>query len=209
MHTCAYVMKWKYFPRYWPFVWGIHRSPVNSPHKGQWRGALMFSLICAWTNSCTNYGDAGDLRRYRAYYVTVMNILPYTTAHLSLISCTEDNSNRLYRLSNLQYVITQWKWCIDKLTCRRGQYYRKLFHCMPGTVTWPTLWHWRFLVYSRCCGRLQRDSNPAVLSEPTMGWVCGRHGWLRVLHVYVGSINHRHPGASRKYHLSRGSTMAV
>ena len=26
---------------------GVHRSPVNSPHKGQWRGALMFSLICA------------------------------------------------------------------------------------------------------------------------------------------------------------------
>ena len=32
----------KHFPRYWPFVRGIHRSPVNSPHKGQWRGALMF-----------------------------------------------------------------------------------------------------------------------------------------------------------------------
>ena len=28
-------------------MWGIHRSPVNSPHIGQWRGALMFSLICA------------------------------------------------------------------------------------------------------------------------------------------------------------------
>ena len=41
------VIKWKHFPRYWPFVRGIHRSPVNSPHKGQWRGALMFSLICA------------------------------------------------------------------------------------------------------------------------------------------------------------------
>ena len=38
------VMKWKYVPRHWPFVWGIHRSPVNSPHKGQWRGALMFFL---------------------------------------------------------------------------------------------------------------------------------------------------------------------
>ena len=36
------VIKWKHFPRYWPFVRGIHRSPVNSPHKGQWRGALMF-----------------------------------------------------------------------------------------------------------------------------------------------------------------------
>ena len=30
---------------YWPFVRGIHRSPVNSPYKGQWHGALMFSLI--------------------------------------------------------------------------------------------------------------------------------------------------------------------
>ena len=43
-------IKWKHFPRYLPFVRGIHRSPVNSPHKGQWRGALMFSLICAWKN---------------------------------------------------------------------------------------------------------------------------------------------------------------
>ena len=25
-------------------------SPVNSPHKGQWRGALMFSLVCVWIN---------------------------------------------------------------------------------------------------------------------------------------------------------------
>ena len=41
------VIKWKHFPRYWPFVRGIHRSPVNSSHKGQWPGALMFSLICA------------------------------------------------------------------------------------------------------------------------------------------------------------------
>ena len=32
-------------PRYWPFVQGLHRSPVNSPHKGKWRGALIFSLI--------------------------------------------------------------------------------------------------------------------------------------------------------------------
>ena len=29
------VIKWKHFPRYWLFVRGIHRSPVNSPHKGQ------------------------------------------------------------------------------------------------------------------------------------------------------------------------------
>ena len=44
------VIKWKYFPRYWPCVWGIHRLPVNSPHTCQWRGVLMFSLICARMN---------------------------------------------------------------------------------------------------------------------------------------------------------------
>ena len=44
------VIKWKHFPFYWPFVRRIHRSPLDSPHKGQWRGALMLSLICAWTN---------------------------------------------------------------------------------------------------------------------------------------------------------------
>ena len=63
----------KHFPRYWPFVWGIHRSLVNSPHKGQWRGALMFSLIRAWINGWVNNGGTGDLRRHRAHYdVTVM-----------------------------------------------------------------------------------------------------------------------------------------
>ena len=54
---------------------GIHRSPVNSPHKGQWRGAFMFSLICAWINDWMNNGEAGDLRRHRAHYdVTVMMV---------------------------------------------------------------------------------------------------------------------------------------
>ena len=42
------VIKWKHFPRYWPFVRVINRSPVNSTHKGQWRGALMFPLIYRW-----------------------------------------------------------------------------------------------------------------------------------------------------------------
>ena len=67
------VIKWKHFPRYWPFVRGIHRSPVNSQHKGQWRRALMFSLIWAWINGWVNNGEAGELRRHRAHYdVTVM-----------------------------------------------------------------------------------------------------------------------------------------
>ena len=61
------VIKWKHFPRNWPFVLGIHRSPVNSPHKGQWRWALMFSLICVWISGWVNICEAGDLRRYCAH----------------------------------------------------------------------------------------------------------------------------------------------
>ena len=71
------VIKWKHFPRYWPFVRVIHRSPVNCPHKGQWRGALMFSVICAWINGWVNNHEACDLGRHRAHYdVIVMYSLP-------------------------------------------------------------------------------------------------------------------------------------
>ena len=47
--------------------------PVNSSHKGQWRGTLMFSLICARINDWVNNREAGDLRRHRGHYdVNVM-----------------------------------------------------------------------------------------------------------------------------------------
>ena len=62
------VIKWKHFPRYWPFVRGIHRSPVNYPHKGRWRGTLMFPLICVGINGWINNREARDLRRYVAHY---------------------------------------------------------------------------------------------------------------------------------------------
>ena len=53
-------------------VRGIHRSSVNSPHKGQWCGALMFSLICVWLNGWVNNREAGDLRRYCAHYDVIV-----------------------------------------------------------------------------------------------------------------------------------------
>ena len=55
------------------FCAGNSPVPVNFPHKGQWRGALMFSLICARTNRWINNREAGDLRRHQAHYdVSVM-----------------------------------------------------------------------------------------------------------------------------------------
>ena len=45
---------------------------TGDPHTGQWRGALMLSLICAWINGWVNDGDAGDLRRHRAHYDAIV-----------------------------------------------------------------------------------------------------------------------------------------
>ena len=66
------VIKWKHFLRYWPFARGIHRPPVNSSHKGQWRGALMFSLICTWINRWVNSRESGDLRHHRAHHEVIV-----------------------------------------------------------------------------------------------------------------------------------------
>ena len=59
---------------------------MNSPHKGQWRGALMFSLICAWINGWVNNREAGDLRRHLDHYdINVMlycwSFVRETTGH--------------------------------------------------------------------------------------------------------------------------------
>ena len=66
------VIKWKHFPRYWPFIRGIHRSPVNFAHKGQWRGALMGFFYLRLNKRLSKQS-----RGYRAHYdVTVMISYP-------------------------------------------------------------------------------------------------------------------------------------
>ena len=100
------VIKWKHFPRYWPFVRGIHRSPVNSPHKGLWRGALMFSLICARSNGWVNNGEAGDLRRHRAHYdVTVMSFPFHCFQSVPLATATR-SSKKTVKLGRVGRILT-------------------------------------------------------------------------------------------------------
>ena len=62
-------------------------SPVTGefPSQGQWRGAWMISLICAWTNGWVNNRDACDLRCHRAHYdISVMWIFSFTKILLKL-----------------------------------------------------------------------------------------------------------------------------
>ena len=91
------VIKWKHFSRYWPFVRGTRRSPVNSPHKGQWGGALLFSLVCTWINGWVNNREAGDLRRHRAHCDVIVMFSKLTATRFP---------------SLLAYVVARslWKW---------------------------------------------------------------------------------------------------
>ena len=65
--------KWKKISALLAICAGNSPVPGKFPHKGQWRGVLMHSLICVWINGWMNNGEAGDLRRHPThYYVIVM-----------------------------------------------------------------------------------------------------------------------------------------
>ena len=66
------VIKWKHFPRSWPFVREFTGHRWIPAHKGQWRGALVFYLICASINGWVNNRESGDLRRHHAHYDVIV-----------------------------------------------------------------------------------------------------------------------------------------
>ena len=115
------VIKWKHFPRYWPFVRGTHRSPVNSPHKGRWRWALMFSVICAWINGQVNDPKAGDLRRHRAHYdvIVMWCLVAFSlrqlhrkcSMHLNLPEPSFKHFTKSYMSLNIWYTENNDIWC--------------------------------------------------------------------------------------------------
>ena len=123
------MIKWKHFLCHLPFVQGIHQSLVNSLHKGQWGGALMFSLTCAWINGWVNNHEAGYLGCHRAHYdATVMLIekfcisieisLKFASGGLLTISLgnglemkrTYHYLNQCWLKSMMPYGITQPQW---------------------------------------------------------------------------------------------------
>ena len=99
-----------------PLCGGTHRSLVNSPHKGQWHGALMYSVICAWTKGSVNNRDVDDLRLHRAHYdVTLLAMLSrhgcFSASETTLTNmgsctmkpvCTDHLYNKIYYLRFIQ-----------------------------------------------------------------------------------------------------------
>ena len=113
------VIKWKHFPRNWSFVGGDSPVPVNSPHKGQWRRALMFSLICVWINGWVNNREAGDLRCYHGHYdVSVMMLLVSLWYwHLSLYVTLEGWDMEIRAHLDIKTVFTGMGISIIKIRC--------------------------------------------------------------------------------------------
>ena len=160
------VIEWKHFPHYWQFVRGIHRSPVNSPHKGQWRGALMFSLICVWINGWVNNREAGDLRRYRTHYdVIVMEGVIISWHYIFIpgnIWWGGDYIGTLY-FHSWQFLVRGWLYrdIIFSLLKIFGEGVIISWHIFtPEDIWWggdyimtlqynfwhyPRIWHWRWL----------------------------------------------------------------
>ena len=164
---------------YWPFVRGIHRSPVNS-HTGQWRGALMFSLICVWINGWVNNGEAGDLRHCLAHFdVTVMHFGEYP---LCLFSCDSyfyqnisikisEAYNAIWYKQNWQYlkgfiigyILKEWvfimsfwiyTYCWMKYTKMLvdASLYNQMFHSNEKFAILLKVVYIILNLYSTCCG---------------------------------------------------------
>ena len=132
------------FSRNWPFVWGIHRSPVNSPHKDQWRGALMFSLICVWINGWVNNREAGDLRRYHAHYdVTVMLMaifLVYSTSGITFGKKSLSRAQNGGHFENFETLNTASIW-------------RQIWKDRPNLCKNSFLWWWRHRLRHRVASK--------------------------------------------------------
>ena len=113
------VIKWKHFPRYWPFVRGIHRSLVNSPHKGQWRGALVSSLICTRMHGWVNNGEAGDLRRHRAHYDVTVMMRKLMKHHMGLICACDSITEACFWPLHRILVWKQWSFGVGTIVTKR------------------------------------------------------------------------------------------
>ena len=180
------------FPRYWPFVRGIHRSTVNSPHKDQWRRDLIFSLLCAWINGWVNNRETGDLRCYRAHYgVTVIlglnkkntvstnkRIYHFTEPIERLLACAqiENIPHRWPAVYSCRIMVTSWCGNFSVLLGVVSLTFRELSKIISRKYTMPSFslnftQTVRFLQYTnleRICGT---PSETLVKQPPGLLWI--------------------------------------
>ena len=100
------AIKWKHFLHCWPFVRGNQWSPVDSIYKGQWRGDLMFSLICAWTIWLSKQSRCWlfEMPLYSLWYhCNVVFSGVHTNVH-SFLKCNSNNGSSLYQNNDIEFL---------------------------------------------------------------------------------------------------------
>ena len=168
------VIKWKHFLRNWPFVCGIHRSWWIPQHKGQWRGALMFSLICVWIYGWVNNREAGNLRRHRGHHNVIVMIcvagymgrIDFIRYSNTLIKFWPDRKRK-----SIQFYITDYTlptesdhWCDGKMDV----WWRKILLFENNSVI-VRLW-WSNVIISAIWEKANTCNwNPSYLSWYTHG----------------------------------------
>ena len=181
--ACFYpddVVKWKHFPRYWPFVRGIHRSPMNSSHKGQCHGALIFPLIYALnkrlsiqSRGCWFETPSRSLRRHRNDYCSLVTY--FDKVSIQRMVCTESSPTGA---STNQIILTspvgsdQEPAHCYKRACRSLQLFKYLLHCFGQSLL-----HWitnEYFIFNW------------VILSPTRVLVW----WRRVFHRDVATVHY-------------------
>ena len=134
--------------------------PVSSPHKGQWRGALMFSLSCVWINGWVNNRETGDLRRYRAHYDVMYCddysaavwwsygwCAVYSKAVFFISHAKTENTHTAWRITSHAWYTARCSLCTSPMLCYHLFCYSFLlrrtglsFKAMVGIFCSPPLW---------------------------------------------------------------------
>ena len=97
-------IKWKRFPRYWPFVRGIHRSTVNSPPNGR---AMGVSYELLGENSPRYIGSAQVTRPQRVrvlpHYITALLITSTTMGHYFVMGAIKNHLTWIYAINTSHF----------------------------------------------------------------------------------------------------------
>ena len=134
-------------------------SPVHgeSPHKGQLRGALMFSLICVWINDWINNREAGDLRHHRAHCDDIVMFRTQLLKHYS-DTCTHTHTHTQthpYIPTKILYTSPRYCDVLWRLKSPATRLYVLQLVLTPGPQQWK---HQRSTLLGIC------DENPPLTS---------------------------------------------
>ena len=132
---------------------------MNSPHKGQWRGALIFSLICARMDDWLNNREAGDMRRHRDHYdVTVIigSSLAKMKYQAIALSC-DDQDLRHHDVINSHSFNVAWFDPRDAFT----------YICIHHAQKWLHIFQWRQMSTMVSKNHQQTDCLFSKLLRPT------------------------------------------